>query len=103
MSDATNSGGPLGLASTAMFGAWLPIATAPENSDCPVVVFWRNEDGDDMCDFDYTEDGCWIKWHEHAEHVHCIGGHGVSYTPPYTHWMRLPPPPDAPNHKISRP
>ena len=25
-----------------------------------------------------------------AEHVEVIGGHGVSYTPPYKHWLQLP-------------
>lgn len=92
---------PAGLGCNEGLGAWLPIASAPEHSNCPVVVFWRNEDGDEMHDFDYTEDGCWMKWHEHADHVHCVGGHGVSYTPPYTHWMPLPAPPEAPNPRLA--
>lgn len=74
---------------------WKPISTAPENMGRPAIVFWRGEDGEEQSDFDYTEDGCWMNWHDRAEHVEIIGGHGVSYTPPYTHWMPLPPPPAA--------
>lgn len=70
---------------------WQPMEAATENMTAPVVVFWQDSDGNDQHDFDYTEDGCWIRWHEHAEHVEVIGGHGVSYTPPYTYWMQLPP------------
>lgn len=72
---------------------WQPIETAPDDMTEPVLVFWIDSDGAPMREFDYKEDGCWIGWHEHAEHVHVIGGHGVSYTPPYTSWMQLPPPP----------
>ena len=72
---------------------WMPIETAPENSDRPVIVFWRDADGEEHRCLDYTEDGCWMEWHNHAEHVEIIGGHGVSYTPPYTHWLpNLPAP-----------
>ncbi|NWF45426.1 hypothetical protein F3K02_09220 [Hydrogenophaga sp. D2P1] len=72
---------------------WHPIETAPDDMTEPVMVFWIDSDGAPMREFDYKEDGCWMGWHEHAEHVEIIGGHGVSYTPPYTHWMPLPPPP----------
>jgi hypothetical protein len=71
--------------------AWQPIETAPENMTGVVVVRWKDSEGNEQHDFDYTEDGCWMKWHEHAEHVQMIGGHGVSYTPPYTHFMEIPP------------
>ena len=74
---------------------WQPISTAPDNMARPAIVFWLDEDGEEQSSFDYTEDGCWMNWHDHAEHVEIIGGHGVSYTPPYTHWMPLPPPPAA--------
>lgn len=74
-------------------GGWLPIESAAENMDKCVVVQWIDSEGQEHHDFDYTEDGCWIKWHEHAEHVEMIGGHGVSYTPPYEHFMPLPPAP----------
>lgn len=76
---------------------WMPIETAPENTDAPVVVGWVDAEGKEQHCFDYTEDGCWMEWHEHAEHVHMIGGHGVSWTPPYTHWLPLPPMTKAPN------
>ncbi len=69
---------------------WQPIETAPDNMDRPVLVFWRDAEGGEHHEFDYREDGCWMCWHDHAEHVEVIGGHGVSYTPPYTHWLPLP-------------
>lgn len=72
-------------------GTWKPIEAAPENMTGVVVVRWKDSEGNEQHDFDYTEDGCWMKWHEHAEHVQMIGGHGVSYTPPYTHFMEMPP------------
>lgn len=75
-----------------MVGGWMPIETAPEGQ--MVVVGWLDpEDAEhpERHDFDLLEDGCWQQWHEHAEHVEIIGGHGVSYTPPYTVWMPLPP------------
>lgn len=70
--------------------AWRPIETAPENMTTPVVVFWLDSDSNECHDFDCREDGCWMRWHNHAEHTEVIGGHGVSYTPPYTGWMPLP-------------
>lgn len=70
---------------------WQPIETAPENTGELVAVQWFDSDGVLIRDLDYTEDGCWINWHEHAGHTEVIGGHGVSYTPPYTHWLKLPP------------
>lgn len=75
---------------------WQPIETAPESMDECVVVGWLDDEGLPRTEFDYKEDGCWIKWHEHAEHTEVIGGHGVSYTPPYTHWLKLPPLASAP-------
>jgi len=74
---------------------WRSIDTAPDSMSEVVVVRFVNSDGEECHEFDYKEDGCWIRWHEHAEHVEVIGGHGVSYTPPYVHWMPLPPAPDA--------
>lgn len=84
-------------------GAWLPIATAPEGR--LVVVGWLESEDDEhpeRHDFDWLEDGCWSKWHDYAEHVEVIGGHGVGYTPPYTHWLNLPAIPGAPNVPLSR-
>lgn len=71
---------------------WQPIETAPENTEREVVVQWMDSDGAICRDLDYREDGCWMGWHNHAEHVEVIGGHGVSYTPPYTEWMPIPAP-----------
>jgi len=69
---------------------WQPIETAPDNMTNPVAVRWLNREGEESREFDYKEDGCWMGWHDHAEHVEMIGGHGVSYAPPYEHWMPLP-------------
>ena len=74
----------------------MPIATAPEGQ--MVVVGWLDpEDPEhpERHDFDLLEEDCWQKWHEHAEHVEIIGGHGVSYTPPYTVWMPVSPIPTS--------
>lgn len=76
---------------------WRPIAEAPEGQ--MVVVGWLDpEDTEhpERHDFDLLEDGCWQRWHDHAEHVQVIGGHGVSYTPPYTVWMPVGPIPAPP-------
>lgn len=75
--------------------AWLPIESAPDDMTECVVVRWKDSDGEEQRCLDYKEDGCWMYWHENAEHVEIIGGHGVSYTPPYEHWMPLPPVPTA--------
>ena len=75
-----------------MVGGWRPIATAPEGQ--MVVVGWLDQEDHEhpeRHDFDLLEDGCWQQWHERAEHVEVIGGHGVSYTPPYTVWMPVSP------------
>lgn len=79
-----------------MVGGWMPIETAPEGQ--MVVVGWLDpEDAEhpERHDFDLLEDGCWRQWHERAEHVEVIGGHGVSYTPPYTVWMPVSPIPTS--------
>ncbi len=93
--------GPDGSVLSEGLGAWLPIATAPEGR--LVVVGWlddEDEEHPERHDFDWLEDGCWTKWHDHAEHVHMIGGHGVRDTPPYTHWLGLPAVPQAPNAEL---
>ena len=69
---------------------WRPIETAPDDMKECVVVRWVDKDGAERRDFDYREDGCWMIWHDRAEHVEMIGGHGVSYTAPYQGWMPLP-------------
>jgi hypothetical protein len=89
---------PLSHSAPSTVDAWIPIESAPENMRECVVVRWTDSDGNEQHEFDYTEDGCWVKWHEHAEHVEMIGGHGVSYTPPYEHYMPLPPAPQTKDH-----
>jgi hypothetical protein len=82
----------------AVAAGWVSIATAPEGQ--LVAVGWLDREDTEhpeRFEFDYLEDGCWMQWHEHAEHVEVIGGHGVSYTPPYTHWMPLGTLPPAPS------
>lgn len=81
---------PRQVALTEGLGAWLPIATAPEDMTEPVVVRWVNSDGEEAREFDYKEDGFWVGWSDHAEHVQMIGGWGVSEKPPYEHWLPLP-------------
>jgi hypothetical protein len=81
---------------------WQPIETAPEDMNERVVVRWVDSEGEEARKLDYREDGCWVGWHDHAEHVQMIGGHGVSYTPPYEHWMPLPAAPDAPQSHPQR-
>lgn len=76
---------------------WQPIETAPQDMTECVVVRWVDSEGQEHQDFDYKEDGCWMRWHDHAAHVEVIGGHGVSYTPPYQHYMPLPAAPTPPH------
>jgi hypothetical protein len=80
------------LAAAAKSTAWQPIETAPEDMTELVVVRWVDREGQEQHEFDYREDGCWMGWHDHAEHVQMIGGHGVSEAPPYEQWLQLPPP-----------
>lgn len=70
-----------------MVTEWRPIETAPPREE--VVVFWIDHDGNERRDLEFWDEGVWCGWHDHAEHTEIIGGHGVPYTPPYTHWMRL--------------
>ena len=74
---------------------WLPIESAPDDMTECVVVRWVNSEGEECRELDYKDGGCWMGWHEHAEHAEIIGGHGVSYTPPYEHYMSVPPAPPA--------
>lgn len=70
---------------------WQPIATAPEGK--LVVVCWRDDDGNEMHDFDYFEDGAWMKWSEHYEWAYSVapaGSHMPRERAPYTHWIGLP-------------
>lgn len=73
---------------------WQPIATAPANE--LVAVFWPDADDTEhpeRYEFDYLEEGCWVKHAENHEHYIVIGGPsfgpGPSERAPYTHWMRL--------------
>lgn len=90
------SGPLMGRTTEGMVGGWQDIATAPEGQ--MVVVGWLDHEDTEhpeRHDFDLLEDGCWQQWHERAEHVEVIGGHGVSYTPPYTVWMPVSPIPTS--------
>lgn len=78
---------------------WQPIETAPDNTDGIVVVRWLDGEGNEHHDLDYTEDGTWRHWHDRAEHVEMIGGHGFSYSPPYAQWLPLSP---TGNHGITK-
>lgn len=79
-------------------GRWQPIETAPQNTGDLVLVYWIDECGGERYELDNTEDGCWMQWNDHADHMTIIGAPRVNYTPPYTHWMRITPPEQEPKH-----
>lgn len=66
---------------------WNPIDTAPPRE--VVAVYWVDREGEERHDLDFWDEGVWSGWHDHAEHTEIIGGHGVPYAAPYTHWKRL--------------
>ena len=73
----------MAVASTALLGEWLPIATAPRDGTeilvwtgrAVVAAIWMSRDGD------YPT---W--WPSHA---------GALWSADVTHWLPLPPPPNA--------
>lgn len=80
---------------------WQPIETAPDGDI--VVVGWLDDDDHETPerhDFDYKEDGVWVK-HEDLYQEFCAvappGSRGPREQAPYTHWMAVPPLPEAPN------
>ena len=78
--------------------AWQPIATAP--AGIVVVVGWLDDEDAEHPErhaFDWLDEGCWQKWHDRDDYLHMIGAHGVTDTPPYSHWLKLPDIPRAPN------
>jgi len=74
--------------------AWQPIETAPD--DTLVVVGWLDpEDAEhpERHDFDYKEDGCWVRHADSYEHYCMVAppeSEGPKETAPYTHWMEVP-------------
>jgi hypothetical protein len=82
--------------------SWQPIETAPENA--LVVVGWRDghdpdEPNPERHDFDWKEDGCWMRHHDNREHAEMVAPPGSTLPPeraPYTHWLAVPPIPGAP-------
>lgn len=87
-----------------LLGAWQPIDTAPDND--LVVVGWLDDDDHEhpeRHDFDYKEDGVWVK-HEDLYQEFCAvappGSRGPMEQAPYTHWMAVPPLPEAPNAQV---
>lgn len=73
---------------------WRPISEAPEGK--LIVAGWIDSEGQEWHDFDYLEDGTWMHWQDHYDHVTAIGGHGVKEQAPYTHFMDIAPIPAAP-------
>ena len=77
---------------------WLPIDTAP--TDVLVVVFWldpTDPEHPERYDFDYLEEGVWVKHAEEYEHFLCVappGSRAPSEKAPYSHWMPLPQKPE---------
>lgn len=82
---------------------WLPIESAPEKT--PLIVGWHDMDDVDNPDrhcFDYKEDGVWWKHEEMYEDFLSAappGSRGPKETPPYTHWLAIPPLPAPPKPK----
>ncbi|WP_322083960.1 hypothetical protein [Burkholderia sp. BCC1972] len=72
---------------------WQPISSAPDN--VLVVVFWldsEDEKNPERYDFDYIEEGGWVKWNDHYEWAHSValaGSRLPREQPPYTHWKAL--------------
>lgn len=73
---------------------WQPIETAPEGD--LVVVLWMDPtdpEHPERYDFDYLEDGVWVKHAENYEYFVCVappGSRGPSEKAPYTHWLTIP-------------
>ena len=74
---------------------WQPIKTAPEG--VLVVVGWLDDEDHEhpeRHEFDYKEEGAWEK-HEDLYQEFCAvappGSRGPKATPPYTHWLEIPP------------
>ena len=74
---------------------WQPIETAP--SDTLVVVGWldaEDEENPERHDFDYKEDGVWVKHEDLYQEFCCVappGSRGPKEIAPYTHWLVVPP------------
>lgn len=84
-----------------LLGNWKPIETAPDS--VLVVVGWmdyEDQEHPERHDFDYKEDGCWVR-HEELYQEFCLvappGSRGPNETAPYTHWLYVPPIPKVPN------
>lgn len=76
---------------------WQPISAAPEGR--LLVVLWLDKTdkrNPERHDFDYLEDGVWVKHADNYDHFLCVappGSSGPSEDAPYTHWLLIP---DAP-------
>lgn len=79
---------------------WQPISTAPEGE--LVVVGWldpEDETNPERHDFDFREDGVWVKHADNYEHFICVappGSRGPREEAPYTHWSKIQPIPRPP-------
>ena len=78
---------------------WQPIETAPDGE--LVVVGWLDADDHlERRDFDYKEDGGWAKHGDLYQEFCSVsppGSRGPREQAPYTHWLAVPPIPEAPN------
>lgn len=73
---------------------WQPIDTAPEGR--LVVVGWLDSEDShypENYEFDYLEDGLWVKHEDCVEHADAVAPPGSKLPkeqPPYQWWMDLP-------------
>lgn len=73
---------------------WQPIETAPEGK-IVVVGWYGKDDGEPRMDFDFFEDGVWVRHHDSYEHFSVAAAPGFicigpSEAAPYTLWLDLP-------------
>lgn len=98
---------------SAGLGAWLPIATAPTNG-CKVIVFYLNRSNkprtvmarwlndEEAAESDVDDVGLEAGWYECIDNWDDYTEVAIHEGEP-THWMPLPPPPQAPNAGVQAP
>ena len=71
---------------------WISVKNElPEEGDM-VFVYWPSDYGGEIA-LDFIEDGCWSDWTELEKITETTNGDYCGEVP-YTHWMRLPEPPN---------
>ena len=75
---------------------WRPIETAPRDGTQIILAIFHSVDGVDLPEPGY-QCGAWRGGKFTVEigiTLENIGGLGISFECPFTHWMPLPPPPE---------